>query len=222
MDRVGIVTDRRGHHGVTGWTLTARCPRCGGPTSGSGTTSVRVRWIRHFGPGAEDVPLGGSALVAALPRVAAGYWEESGLRATREGSRLSIALLRRLVRRRPTLLLGTVDPPDAERLAELAAALEQAAEYPTARGAVLADVRLLVGEDPRHAYPHPFPVGTVPVPAVIALREVRALLGPGGRIQVLAQFRSPAGRPPRLSRRGRRPGPAARIRPDPVRCAAPS
>ena len=151
-------------------------------------------WFRHdlaagpldpaLGPGAEDVALGGSALVAVMPRVRVGYWEESGLRLTREGSRLSIALLRRLVRRRPTLLLGTAEAPDPERLAVLAAALEQAAEYPTARGAVLADVRLLVGEDPRHAYAHPFPVGTVPIPAVIALREVRSLLGPGGRIQV--------------------------------------
>jgi hypothetical protein len=140
---------------------------------------------RVAGPGVEDVVLAAPRLAAALPQTWPGnaYWTASGRRLAREGSRLSVALLRRLVRRRPTLLLRAPTPPAPERLQELAAAVRQAAQYPTARGAVLADVRLLVGSEP--AGGHPFPVGSVPVPAAIALREVRSLLGDGGRVQVL-------------------------------------
>jgi hypothetical protein len=139
---------------------------------------------RVAGPGVEDVVLAAPRLAAVLPQTWPGsaYWTATG-RLAREGSRLSVALLRRLVRRRPTLLLRAPVPPAPERLQELAAAVRQAAQYPTARGAVLADVRLLVGAEP--AGGHPFPVGAVPVPAAIALREVRSLLGEGGRVQVL-------------------------------------
>lgn len=152
-------------------------------------------WFRHdpdAGPLAEqlrgeveDVSLGGSWFAGLAPGSEATYWTESTHRMNREGSRLSIALLRRLVRRRPTLLLSTRRAPDPVLTGALTAALEQAARYPTARGAVLADVRLVVGEEPATGTPWPLPVGALPVPATIALREVRELLGPGGRATVL-------------------------------------
>ena len=152
-------------------------------------------WFRHdrgAGPLApalagavEDVALGGPRFAGPGAGKAASYWAESAYRADREGSRLSIALLRRMVRRRPTLLLRTPLPPNPPRVAALAAELEQAARYPTARGAVLADVRLVVGDDPATATRWPLPVSTVPVPARFALREVTGLLGSGGRVTVL-------------------------------------
>ena len=152
-------------------------------------------WVSHAdgagplaplaGPGVEDIALEVPRLAVALPRVWPGnaYWVAGGHPMAREGSRLSIALLRRMVRRRPTLLLRAPAPLQPAQVQELAAAVLQAAAYPTARGAVLADVRLLVGTD--GVCGHPFPVGAVPIPAAIALREVRAMLGPGGRVQVV-------------------------------------
>lgn len=151
-------------------------------------------WFRHdpdAGPLAgqvdgevEDVNLGGSWFAGMAAGSEVTYWSESSHRMNREGSRLSIALLRRLVRRRPTLLLSTPAVPDGVRLGALSEALAEAARYPTARGAVLADVRLVVG-DPATGTPWPLPVGALPVPAMIALRRVRELLGDGGRVTVL-------------------------------------
>jgi hypothetical protein len=154
-------------------------------TAGSAVDDIALGGSRLGGSRLGGSRLGGSGPGGLALGGAPSYWAESARRSSREGSRLSIALLRRLVRRRPTLLLGTRRPPDQARLAALSVALEQAARYPTARGAVLADVRLVVGADPAMAIPWPCPVRPLPVPALIALREVRGLLGPGGWATVL-------------------------------------
>jgi hypothetical protein len=184
------------HRRVGSGELSACPPPAGWADAGAAGAFAAVRWTNlwfvndavagpvagHLGAGVEDVDLGGPCGVPAFGTADrhARYW----LPAT-DGdadSGLSTALLRLMVRRRPTLLLTARRPVDSAVLVER---LLAAACYPTARGAVLADVRLIVaGQDGTVRSPY-LPVGLLPLPADLALREVRAVLGPGGTTSLL-------------------------------------
>ena len=175
--------------------LSACPPPAGWEAAGASGAFGPVRWTNlwfandglagpvggHLGSGVEDIDLGGPRGLPALGIADrhARYWAPAGGQDAEAG--LCSAVLRRLVRRRPTLLLASAGPIDAAVLVER---LRVAARYPTARGAVLVDVRLgvLDGGQVRTRY---LPTGPLPLPADLALRDVRAALGPGGRTALL-------------------------------------
>ena len=137
----------------------------------------------HFGPGVRDVSLGGTRWLAgmAFAYPHSSYWTTSRRSLVREGSERSRAILRSLVRRRPTLLLTARADLDDDALRGLAEVLVD----PAGQEGSAVDVRLYVGAtDPerRGAY---LPVDRAPLPEAARRRELRELLGAGSRTAFL-------------------------------------
>ena len=175
-------------------------PPAGWELPGAAAAFAPVRWTNlwfagdgmagpvagHLGAGVEDVDLGGARGLPALgvSDRHSRYWAPPAGPDDDADAGLSAALLHRLVRRRPTLLLAADGPVDTDSLVER---LRVAARYPTARGAVVVDVRLGTLRADGAVATRYLPIGPLPLPADLALRDVRAALGPrGGSVLLLS------------------------------------
>lgn len=110
------------------------------------------------------------------------YWVAGKSSRVREGSELSRGLLRDAIQRRPTLLLTARAPLDDAALVRLTDLLTSRAADPPEP----VDVRLYVGAtdaDRRGSY---LPLETIPLPAHDLVREIKAALGTGSRVALLA------------------------------------
>jgi hypothetical protein len=199
-----VLVSRASRHGrdtcdrVGAGELSTCPPPAGWERAGAAAAFAPVRWTNlwfagdgmagpvagHLGAGVEDIDLGGARGLPALgiSDRHSRYWAPPASPDDDADTGLSAALLHRLIRRRPTLLLAADGPVDIGSLVER---LLAAARYPTARGAVVVDVRLCTLRPDGAVAGRYLPLGPLPLPADLALREVRAALGPRGRTALL-------------------------------------
>lgn len=144
----------------------------------------------HFGPGVRDVSLGGTTWLAgmAFAYPHSSYWMTSRRSLVWAGSEQSRAILREIVRRRPTLLLTARSAPDEVTLRALARLFAGGPDVPHEPGPLDVAVRLYVGDTDAERRGSYLPVGTAPLPTVSARGELRALLGERSRVALLVSM----------------------------------